>query len=45
MVDDPVSKTITADVPSGATEAYLTISPARAIKSVEAINGKLVIKY
>ena len=45
VVDDPVSKTITADVPSGATEAYLTISPARAIKSVEAINGKLVIKY
>ena len=45
IVDDPATKTITADVPAGSAEAYLTISPARVIKSVEIVGGKLVIKY
>lgn len=43
--DDPSTKTITADVPAGSNEAYLVISPAREIKSVQLVNGKLVIKY
>ena len=45
IVDDPATKTITADAPAGSTEGYLTISPARVIKSVELVNGKLIIKY
>jgi hypothetical protein len=45
IVDDPATKTITADAPAGANEAYLTISPARVIKSVELVGGKLIIKY
>jgi len=42
---DAANKTITADVPSGSEQGYLTISPAVLIKSVEIVNGKLVIKY
>ena len=42
---DAATKTITADVPAGSEQGYLTISPAVLIKSVEITNGKLVIKY
>ncbi len=45
VVDDPVARTITADVPAGASQAYLTITPARVLKSVQLVNGKLIIQY
>ena len=45
VVVDEVNKTITADVPAGSDQGYLTLSPARVIKSVEIVGGKLVIKY
>ncbi len=45
VVDDPIARTITADLPSGSDAGYLTISPGRTIKSVEVAGGKLVVKY
>ena len=45
VVIDEVNKTITADVPAGSSQGYLTLSPARVIKSVELVGGKLIIKY
>jgi len=45
VVIDEANKTITADLPASGDQGYLTISPARAIKSVEKVGGKLVIKY
>jgi len=45
ITHDPANKTITARVPDGASEAYLTITPSQAIKSVELTIGRLVIRY
>ena len=45
VVVDEAAKTITADLPASGDQGYLTISPARAIKSVEKVGNKLVIKY
>ena len=45
VVVDEASKTITADLPASGDQGYLTISPARPIKSVEKVGNKLVIKY
>ncbi len=45
VVVDEVNKTITADLPPSGDQGYLTLSPARVIKSVELVNGKIVIKF
>jgi hypothetical protein len=45
VVINEASRTITADVPAGSEQGYLTISPARVIKSVEIVGGKLVVTY
>ena len=45
VVVDEVNKTITADLPPSGDQGYLTLSPARVIKSVELVGGKLIIKY
>ncbi len=42
---DSANKTITADIPAGGAQGYLTITPAVTIKSVVIANGKLVITY
>jgi alkylhydroperoxidase/carboxymuconolactone decarboxylase family protein YurZ len=39
------TKTITADIPAGGSQGYLTITPAVVITSSKIENGKLVITY
>jgi len=45
VVVDEKAGTITADVPAGSEQGYLTLSPARVIKSIEIVGGKIVIKF
>lgn len=45
VVVDEAAKTVTADLPVSGEQGYLTLSPARPIKSVEKVGNKLVIKY
>jgi len=45
VVVDAATRTITADVPSGSTQGYLTISPAVTVLSIEVVGGKLVVRY
>ena len=44
-VVDTAKKTITADLPAGGAQSFLTITPAVNVKSVAIANGKLVITY
>jgi hypothetical protein len=45
VVIDEANKTITADLPAAGDQGYLTISPARAIKGVEKVGNKIIIRY
>ncbi len=45
VVIDPIARTITADVPAGSEQGYLTLSPAQTVKSIEIVGGKLIVRY
>ncbi|MFM8359967.1 MAG: LamG domain-containing protein, partial [Verrucomicrobiota bacterium] len=42
---DSAARTITADIPAGSEQGYLTISPAQTIKGISVQGGRLVIQY
>lgn len=44
-VVDEAGRTITVDMPASGDTSFLSISPSRAITSVQLVNGKLVIKW
>jgi hypothetical protein len=45
VVVDTATRTITADVPAGTEQGYLTISPAVTVKSIAIVGGRLVVRY
>lgn len=45
VVVDPATRTITADIPSGSEQGYLTLTPAVTVQSIEVVGGKLVVRY
>ncbi len=42
---DAGTKTITADIPAGSEQGYLTITPAVVVKTVTVVGNKLVVTY
>lgn len=45
IVVDEAGRTITADLPAGASQAFLTITPGQNITSIRIENGKLVVRW
>ena len=45
IIVDTATRTISADVPAGTEQGYLTLSPAVTVKSIEIVGGRLVVRY
>ena len=41
---DTATRTISADVPAGTEQGYLTLSPAVTVMSIEVVGGRLVVR-
>jgi hypothetical protein len=45
IIVDTATRTISADVPAGSDQGYLTLTPAVTVQSIEIVGGRLVIRY